>query len=261
VNSATSIQINIDINSNATVGERTVMIKNSVGTSNSKTFTVIESNNGGGGGSGGGGSGSYIKRYALVTTQNATNLSKNSATLNGLINPNNANTTVWFEYGTSSNLSTYNETSHLAFGSFNYYSTLSQGIGNLNPNTTYYFRAVGNNSRGTVRGAILSFTTEKNILPIIPDNKKIVDSNTIVEDTEINNNEQIDNYDFLNNRNLAATPIFGFTDFLPSSTLGWLILLIIILLIALIGRKLYREYQNQKAFKEINADHVENLPI
>lgn len=95
-----------------------------------------------------------------VTTNNATNLSQTSAALNGYVNPNGTtDTTRWFEWGTSSsNLN--NQTTHYTHGTTA--DGFSTSIWNLAPNTTYYFRAVAQNSQGNAQGQTLSFVTGGN---------------------------------------------------------------------------------------------------
>ncbi len=92
-----------------------------------------------------------------VTTYAATSVSQNSASLGGYLNPNGTgNTTRWFEWGTySSNLS--NQTTHYSHGTNP--DSFADSIYGLAPNTTYYFRAVAQNSQGTVYGQTLSFYT------------------------------------------------------------------------------------------------------
>ena len=93
-----------------------------------------------------------------VTTLSANSILTTSATLNSLVNPNNSFTTAWFEYGTSSNSFPY-VSSNQSIGSGNATSNVSSNISNLSSNTTYYFRAVAQNSQGTTYGNILSFAT------------------------------------------------------------------------------------------------------
>ncbi len=93
-----------------------------------------------------------------VTTENATNVSEDSATLNGEYDANGASTTTWFEYGTSSS-SLNRSTSHINQGTGS--DDFAQSIGNLSDDTTYYFRAVAQNSRGTDYGSVKSFRTEE----------------------------------------------------------------------------------------------------
>jgi hypothetical protein len=92
-----------------------------------------------------------------ISTHTATNVTQNSANLNGYVASNgNGNTTTWFRYGTTSGYfgMTTNTVSQ-GTGSRN----ISEYIYNLSPNTTYYFQAVARNSYGTVYGSTQQFTT------------------------------------------------------------------------------------------------------
>lgn len=91
-----------------------------------------------------------------VTTNTATNISSDFAALSGYINPNGSNDTVyWFEWGTSSSLG--NQTSRYNQGIAA--SNTSVNLSGLTQNITYYYRVAAQNSRGTVYGSVLSFTT------------------------------------------------------------------------------------------------------
>jgi hypothetical protein len=238
--------------------------------SGTQTFTVNKASSGGGGSGGGGGGGSsgggYVVRTPSVITNNATGILKNSAVLNGSINPNRGTTTTWFEYGTSSILSSYNQTSHIAFGNGNSSSNFSQGIIGLSPNTTYYFRAVANNSSGTVRGNIFSFTTSKASNVIIKNNiggdiEPIYENNNSYEvDNTTLDNQPIANNDYFDSKNLGASAVWGFTNILPKTFIGWLIFLILILILIIIIRELYEDHSSRKARNKVNANHIENLP-
>jgi len=92
----------------------------------------------------------------FVSTSNATNVLQNSATLNGYVNPYNTwGTSRWFEWGTTQGLG--NRTNTLSHG--NTASNFSETITGLYNNTTYYYRAVAQNSYGTNYGNTVSFTT------------------------------------------------------------------------------------------------------
>lgn len=93
----------------------------------------------------------------IASTNGATNINQNSATLNGLINPNNSATTYWFEYGT--NYSLGQSVGNQSIGSGSSAQNVSYTIYGLNQNTIYYYRVTAQNSYGTTQGQILSFTT------------------------------------------------------------------------------------------------------
>ncbi|MBI1804777.1 MAG: T9SS type A sorting domain-containing protein [Ignavibacteria bacterium] len=99
-----------------------------------------------------------------VTTTAATSVTSSSGTLNGTVNPNGAATTAWFEWGTSSTLATYTSTTSQSIGSGTSAVSVSAGLTGLSPNTTYYYRIAGQNSAGTQKDGILSFTTSA-VLP------------------------------------------------------------------------------------------------
>ncbi len=94
-----------------------------------------------------------------VTTSAATSVMSTSATLNGNVNPNGTSTSAYFEWGTSSTLSTYSTTSAQSVGSGTSAASVSADLSGLSANTTYYYRVVGQNSAGTQRGTIVSFST------------------------------------------------------------------------------------------------------
>jgi phosphodiesterase/alkaline phosphatase D-like protein len=93
-----------------------------------------------------------------VTTNAATFVGSNTATVNGTVNANNASTTVTFEYGfdTSYGQSVTADQSPVT-GNTN--TAVSRTLGTLIPNTTYHYRVVGSNANGTVNGGDMTFTT------------------------------------------------------------------------------------------------------
>jgi phosphodiesterase/alkaline phosphatase D-like protein len=93
----------------------------------------------------------------VVQTTGATNISQNYATLNGSVNPNNSQTTYWFEYGTSYSLGYTVGNQSIGSGGGN--QNVSYYVSGLNNNTVYYYRVVAQNQYGTIQGQILNFTT------------------------------------------------------------------------------------------------------
>ena len=99
-----------------------------------------------------------------VTTDAATGMTSNAATLNGTVNANGLSTTVTFEYGqTTAYGSTVPAAQSPVTGTTP--TAVSTAITSLTPNTMYHFRVVGTSSGGSTNGADLTFTT----LPLPPD--------------------------------------------------------------------------------------------
>ena len=108
--------------------------------------------------------GTYTVTYGLpvlaptVTTLNALSITPTNATLNAQINPNGADTDVYFQWGATTNYGNITATTSLT-GSLNSEQAVALAIGGLRPDNTYHFQAVAANSAGTVYGADLLFVT------------------------------------------------------------------------------------------------------
>ena len=99
-----------------------------------------------------------------VTTGAATNITNSTATLNGTVNANGADTVVTFEY--AAGYSTYTTLTTFATVvaspspvSGSSATAVSVTLTGLNAGTSYYFEVVATNSVGTTYGPILYFTT------------------------------------------------------------------------------------------------------
>ncbi|MBI2471164.1 MAG: SBBP repeat-containing protein [Planctomycetes bacterium] len=92
-----------------------------------------------------------------VTTGTATSITSTSATLNGTVSALGLSTTALFQYGTISNSYTGTSTTQSASGTSD--MTVSLGISNLSPGTTFYYRIAASNSLGTSTGSEASFAT------------------------------------------------------------------------------------------------------
>ncbi|MBI5138863.1 MAG: DUF11 domain-containing protein [Candidatus Vogelbacteria bacterium] len=91
-----------------------------------------------------------------ATTNPATSVTQASATLNGATTLNgNTNVTRWFEWGPTQGLGVLTAPQNASDSNY------QDAIGNLSPNTTYYFQAVARTQTGQVaRGVILPFATQ-----------------------------------------------------------------------------------------------------
>ncbi len=96
-------------------------------------------------------------------TKPATAIATSTVTFNGTVNPNGANTTYRFEYGTDSLLGTIIGSTSPLGSAGNGYDNLDvnlQATG-LSRNTRYYYRIVASNQLGEARGSILNFKTDR----------------------------------------------------------------------------------------------------
>lgn len=97
----------------------------------------------------------------IATTQVASPVAKNSATVRGTVNPSGAQTTYWFEYSTNSLIGSIlgNTTPKRSAGAGTGTVSVEANITGLQSGTTYNYRTVAQNSAGTVRGDSLTFRT------------------------------------------------------------------------------------------------------
>ena len=96
-----------------------------------------------------------------VSTSAANPVSNDNAVMNGTVNPRGLTTDAWFEWGTDPNLNGYTTTAKQAKGSGAAPTSISQTLTGLTPGTTYYFRVVAQNTVGTSKGTIVSFTASQ----------------------------------------------------------------------------------------------------
>jgi hypothetical protein len=116
-----------------------------------------------------------------VTTGPAANVGQQTATLTGKVNPNEADTTYFFEYGTTQLYGT--ATPQASAGNGNKVVNVAADIGGLAPATRYHYRLVASNSKGVRRGGDRTFRTQRQPLglsltaapnPVRPNGKTLV---------------------------------------------------------------------------------------
>jgi hypothetical protein len=93
----------------------------------------------------------------VVQTQAPTAVAVASAVLHGLVDPGSQKTTYWFEIGTTTAYGT--STNPASAGKGDEAVTVNQGIGSLQPATTYHVQLVASNDDGVARGSDVTFTT------------------------------------------------------------------------------------------------------
>jgi hypothetical protein len=82
-----------------------------------------------------------------------------SAVLNGLVNPENLQTTYWFKYSPNQDMSGATTTGSQSAGSGGTGTAVSQPVTGLQPNASYYFQVVASNTAGTKTSSMATFVT------------------------------------------------------------------------------------------------------
>jgi hypothetical protein len=94
-----------------------------------------------------------------VRTGAAANVGQTTATMTGRVNPNERQTTWFFEYGTTSLYGS--RTLDVDAGAGNSFRPVASDIGNLAPFTRYHYRLVARNERGLTKGPDRTFRTQR----------------------------------------------------------------------------------------------------
>lgn len=95
----------------------------------------------------------------VVATDAASGLSSSAATLNGSVNPEGADASYQFDYGTTTSYGTSVPAPAGDAGAGNSAVDESAALTGLSPSTTYHYRIEATNSVGTTLGTDQSFTT------------------------------------------------------------------------------------------------------
>ncbi|HET7054137.1 MAG TPA: S8 family serine peptidase, partial [Solirubrobacterales bacterium] len=108
----------------------------------------------------------YASRLASssphVLAEAATEVTVQSATLHGKVDPEGADTTYEFEYGTSTSYGTSIPVPAKAVGHGMGEKEVSAGLSGLSPHTNYHYRLAATNAEGTSYGKDQTFTTPRN---------------------------------------------------------------------------------------------------
>lgn len=95
----------------------------------------------------------------VVATGDATVGEPDSATVRGTVDPQDQETTAWFEYGTAADLAAHSRTPGIAVEAGIGQREISATLAGLAPDTEYFYRIAARNVSGTTRGDVRSFTT------------------------------------------------------------------------------------------------------
>ncbi len=131
------------------------------GLSNSTTYYWrVAASNGYGGGIGAWSTTGYfttIPGAPTASTSAATNITSSAASLNGVVNPNGASTSYYFQYGTTTSYGNVSSTG--SAGSASAGLSVSATVTGLAAATTYHSRIVATSIGGTAYGGDMTFST------------------------------------------------------------------------------------------------------
>ena len=106
---------------------------------------------------------SLVAQPPAVTTANPTDIAADGATVNGTIDPNGADTTYYVDYGTDTSYGWSSDSATITASPSESPGGDAQAIqvpiSGLDPGTTYHYRIVASNLKGTVYGPDETFTT------------------------------------------------------------------------------------------------------
>jgi phosphodiesterase/alkaline phosphatase D-like protein len=100
-----------------------------------------------------------------ASVEAASSRTQTAATLNGAVNPNGAETTYQFEYGTSTSYGSKVPVPAKNIGKGKSAVSVSQSIGGLQPATVYHYRIAATNEKGTTYSSDRTFKTMLSSLP------------------------------------------------------------------------------------------------
>lgn len=107
-----------------------------------------------------------------VITNSATNVFETSARLNGVASANGSSSVVWYEWGSTVNMTS--RTSTQSIGTNNNQS-FADTVSGLNAGTLYFYRAVVRNANGTVRyGGVETFKTTGTPVVVTPPVRTVI---------------------------------------------------------------------------------------
>ena len=123
---------------------------------------------------------STVPFVAGVAALPASEVTTNSATLNGWVNPNTFPTTAWFQWGTTTN---YGNIVSIPCNNEGCWPGLASSITGLTPNQLYNYRVVASNNFGVAFGDNVSFFAD---IPSAPDAETLPASQVTTNSATLN---------------------------------------------------------------------------
>ncbi|MFH0888211.1 MAG: fibronectin type III domain-containing protein, partial [Planctomycetota bacterium] len=171
------------------VGVGTTVYTNTGLTANTRYYYRVYASNA----SGNSGTSNVISATTLpplaptAATNFATNITMNSATLQGTVNPNGITTTAYFNYGLTTSYTVTTTSQSVGSGIVNVFVT--ENISSLTQNNTYNFRVVAVNASGTTYGTNQTFFTSSGSAPAVTTNSATsITANSAVLNGTVNPN-------------------------------------------------------------------------
>jgi len=181
--------------------------------------------------------------YALnptVATDEATSVGSRSAKLIALVTNSPSNpASTWFEWGTTPDLG--NTTPIISLGTLSSARHINTITG-LAPSTSYYFRAVIQNSTSKINGLTLSFTTNRVVSP---------SAGTVENTSSVTNTSSLEPIE-----SALGANVIGSGSFFPVNVFGWLILIVLILVLILLGKHLHRDLSGKNVKPVTGHEHA-----
>ena len=153
-----------------------------------------------------------------VTTSPATGIALNASgsvdvMLNGSVIPNGVSTLAWFQYGLTTNYSSVTPSTNLGSGTLAV--NFSNLISGLLPGTTYHYRAVAQNSFGSVAGSdqLLAFANTAPTLSAFADQSTTVNTPVVGIPFTVGDSETASS-------NLVVTATSGNATLIPSGNIS-----------------------------------------